>query len=75
MLTHCILLCKSPFSSLTSHVSYLDLRVCEYETKYYMCHNKLGCLMHEVLSDINTFIAEEPGEVVIVDFQVPAALP
>ncbi len=56
---------------LTSGIRYLDMRLSynEKEETYYTTHNYFSSKLEEVLSEITSFLSDNPGEFIVLDIQ------
>ncbi|KAJ7378258.1 PI-PLC X domain-containing protein 2 [Desmophyllum pertusum] len=61
---------KTIYEQLTSGIRYLDLRVAyrSKDKKIHLLHGLYGWTVQRVLDDVNRFVAENPKEIVILDF-------
>lgn len=65
-LTHTIF---SPPSDAAPFLRYFDIRVATRESKFYFVHGLFGADLQPLLSEVRLFLAQHPGEVVMLDFQ------
>lgn len=56
---------------LQSGVRYLDMRLSfhESESQYYTVHNYFSTPLEEILSELKTFLEDNPGEFIVLDMQ------
>ncbi|KAG0711125.1 PI-PLC X domain-containing protein 3 [Chionoecetes opilio] len=50
-------------------VRYFDIRVAAEGSKFYFVHGLFGADLQPLLSEVRLFLAQHPGEVVLLDFQ------
>ncbi|KAK8402590.1 hypothetical protein O3P69_000759 [Scylla paramamosain] len=50
-------------------VRYFDIRVAARGSKFYFVHGLFGADLQPLLSEVRLFLAQHPGEVVLLDFQ------
>lgn len=53
---------------LNMGIRYLDLRVVYNGDDYYICHGMYSAPVNDVIAQVNTFISQNPREILILDF-------
>lgn len=57
----------SIFQQLNDGIRYLDLRVCRYQSHFYLCHALLSERLEKALHQIALFAKAHPSEIILVD--------
>jgi hypothetical protein len=52
---------------LNDGIRYLDLRVCLYQSHFYLCHAQLSLRLNKALKQIHSFAKNNPSEIILVD--------
>lgn len=55
------------YQQLSSGIRYLELQICQQDNSFYTSNYFLGDILANVIAQINSFMAENPDEIIILD--------
>lgn len=59
---------NSIYRQLKDGIRHFDFRLCQQGAEYHLCHGFIGPRMRDVLSQIRSFLLNNPNEKVLLDF-------